>query len=170
MDSRSACILYPLGIIRTPHTCAEKCPVQPCFARGVRGSVELHPGYAEGLQGIEDFSHLWLIYHLHQSGAAPLVVTPLLTDEPKGVFACRYPSRPNALGLSLVKLLARKRHLLEIEDVDMLDGTPILDIKPYVPRFDAAESANGGWFETLNPAQAFLRGTRSTTLRETCND
>jgi len=160
MNTTGSLLFQSLGIIRTPHICAEKGPIQPCFARGVRGHVEVFPKYAEGLQGVDEFTHLWLIYHLHQAAPAPLVVTPFLADQPKGIFACRYPSRPNPIGLSLVKLVRREGHILEVEDVDVLDGTLLLDIKPYVPRFDMAEAASGGWTDALNPTEAIQRGTR----------
>jgi len=113
------------------------------------------------LQGIEAFSHLHLIYHLHRVASGPLVVTPFMIDEPKGVFACRYPVRPNALGLSVVKLVEVNGCSLIVEDVDMLDGSPLLDIKPFYPKSDVPERTWGGWTEQVDPAEAERRGSRS---------
>ena len=149
-----------LGVIRTPHQEPGRTPIQPCFARGVRGEIQLDPALAEGLQGIEGFSHLHLIYHLHRAKAGPLVVTPFLVDEPKGVFACRHPGRPNALGLSVVKLVEVRGCSLIVEDVDMLDGSPLLDIKPFFPKADVPEGAWGGWTEQVSPVEAERRGRR----------
>jgi len=149
-----------LGIIRTPHQQLERTPIQPCFARGTRGEIHLDPAFQEGLKDIEAFSHLHLIYHLHRTGPGPLVVTPFMLDEPKGVFACRYPVRPNALGLSVVKLVGVAGCTLVIEDVDMLDGTPLLDIKPFYPRSDVPDRSWGGWTEQVDPEEAERRGRR----------
>lgn len=149
-----------LGVIRTPHLEPDRTPIQPCFARGIRGEIQLDPVLAEGLKGIEEFTHLHLIYHLHKVEPGPLVVTPFMLDEPKGVFACRYPVRPNALGLSVVKLVGVEGCLLTIEDVDMLDGTPLLDIKPFYPKSDIPERSSGGWTERVEPGEAERRGRR----------
>ena len=157
---RTTVSLQPLGLIRTPHQEAALTPIQPCFARGVRGEVHLDPAWADGLMGLEEFTHLHLIYHLHRVQPGPLVVTPFMSDEPKGVFACRYPVRPNALGLSVVRLVAVEGLRLVVEDVDMLDGTPLLDIKPYYPKADLPEGAWGGWTERVSDATAEQRGRR----------
>ncbi|MBP1626830.1 MAG: putative cytosolic protein [Holophagaceae bacterium] len=155
--------IHPIGVIRTPHKEAEKTPIQPCFAREIRGEIEVNPEFAEGLMGIEGFSHLHLIYHLHQAGPGPLVVKPFLTDEPTGIFACRYPERPNSIGLSVVRLLGVEGCRLQVEDVDMLDGSPLLDIKPYYPKSDRPEGAWGGWTEGVSPQEAQRRGKRGFT-------
>ena len=152
--------LHYLGFIRTPHRELDRTPIQPCFARGVRGEIQLDPALAEGLKGIEEFTHLHLIYHLHRVEPGPLVVTPFMLDEPKGIFACRYPVRPNALGLSVVRLVGVDGCSLMVEDVDMLDGTPILDIKPFYPKLDVPEHAWGGWTERVDADEAERRGTR----------
>jgi tRNA (adenine37-N6)-methyltransferase len=152
--------IQPLGLIRTPHQDPAQTPIQPCFARGIRGEIQLDPHWAEGLMGVEEFSHLHLIYHLHRAAPGSLVVTPFMSDEPKGVFACRYPARPNALGLSVVKLVAVEGTRLVIEDVDMLDGTPLLDIKPYYPKADLPEGSWGGWTEHVSDDVAERRGRR----------
>lgn len=138
--------LTPIGVIRTPFTTLEGMPIQAVAAAGVPGRVELAPEFAPGLRDIEGFSHLILIYHLHQMTTPALEVTPFLDTQPRGVFATRSPRRPNALGLSTVRLLHVEGSTLHIEQVDMLDGTPLLDIKPYVPRFDDRAEARIGWF------------------------
>lgn len=149
-----------VGILRTPHLEPDRTPIQPCFARGVRGEIHLDPAFEEGLRGIEEFTHLHLIYLLHRAEPARLVVTPFMIDEPKGIFACRYPARPNAIGLSLVRLTGVQGCRLFIEDVDMLDGTPLLDIKPYYPPADAPEGASAGWLARVDPGEAERRGRR----------
>jgi tRNA-Thr(GGU) m(6)t(6)A37 methyltransferase TsaA len=153
-------ILAPLGIIHTPHQDPEQTPIQPCFAQGVLGEVHLDPAYAAGLEGLEAFSHIFLIYHLHQAQLGPLVVKPYLSEVPKGVFACRYPHRPNALGMSLVRLVGIDGTRIAFEGADMLDGTPLLDIKPYYPNADHPEAAWGGWTEHLDPEETQRIGSR----------
>ena len=152
--------LQPMGLIRTPHQVPDQTPIQPCFAEGIRGEIHLDPAYAEGLEGLEAFSHVFLIYHLHRAEPGPLRVKPFLLDESKGIFACRYPHRPNALGLSLVRLVAIKGSTVVFEGADMLDGTPLLDIKPYYPQADRPDSAWGGWTEQLDPVEARRIGSR----------
>lgn len=137
--------LHPIGLLRTPFSEPSGTPIQPSGARGVRGSIELFPEFAEGLKDLDGFSHLVLLYYFDRSSAPRLRVVPYLDHEERGVFATRAPSRPNALGISVVRLLAVDGARLEIEDVDMLDGTPLLDIKPYVPAFDAEGDVRVGW-------------------------
>jgi len=153
-------LLQPLGILRTPHQEADQTPIQPCFAAGVRGEIHLDPAYQEGLQGLEDFSHAFLIYHLHRAKPGPLQVRPFMLNELKGVFACRFPQRPNALGLSLVRLVAIQGCTVHFEGADMLDGTPLLDIKPYYPKADCPAAAWGGWTEALDPEDTRRIGRR----------
>jgi tRNA-Thr(GGU) m(6)t(6)A37 methyltransferase TsaA len=136
----------PIGIIHSPYHEIEGMPIQPCAAIGIRGTVEIKPEYVSGLKDIEGFSHLILIYHLHVSKGFSLEVIPFLDDSPKGVFATRAPKRPNAIGLSTVKLINVKDNMLCIENVDILDNTPLLDIKPYVPQFDVQGRAEIGWY------------------------
>jgi len=152
--------LQPLGLIRTPHQVLDRTPIQPCFAEGIRGEIHLAPAYAEGLEGLDAFSHAFLIYHLHCAEPGPLRVKPFLLDELKGIFACRYPHRPNALGLSLVRLVAIEGLRVIFEGADMLDGTPLLDIKPFYPKADRPDAAWGGWTEQLDPAEARRIGSR----------
>ena len=137
----------PIGTIHSPFTDIAGMPIQPAGARGVQGTVEVMPKYAAGLQDIEGFSHIMLIYALHRCNGFSLEVKPFLDPLPHGIFATRAPKRPNAIGLSLVRLTGRSSTTLNIEDVDILDGTPLLDIKPYVPAFDSQCDAKAGWFD-----------------------
>jgi tRNA-Thr(GGU) m(6)t(6)A37 methyltransferase TsaA len=143
--NESEIIFRPIGVIRTPYTRQAGTPVQPAFAGGTAGTVELLEPYAEGLKDVEMFSHLILLYVFDRAGPAALTCVPYLDDTQRGVFACRAPSRPNPLGLSVVRLVARHDNVLRVQDVDMLDRTPLLDIKPYVPQFDAHPEALSGW-------------------------
>jgi tRNA-Thr(GGU) m(6)t(6)A37 methyltransferase TsaA len=136
----------PIGVVRSPFTTLEGMPLQTVAAQGVRGSVEVEPAYAEGLKDLAAFSHLILLTHLHQMSGYSLEATPYLDDQPHGIFATRSPRRPNPIGLSVVRLIAIQDTTLIIEDIDLLDDTPVLDIKPYVPAFDARETERIGWF------------------------
>jgi tRNA-Thr(GGU) m(6)t(6)A37 methyltransferase TsaA len=135
----------PIGQIRSPFTQREQTPIQP-YRSQAAGRVEVLPAYADGLKDLEGFSHIILLYVFHR--AAPgydLTVVPFLDDEPKGVFATRYPRRPNPIGLSVVRLAGREGRVLQVDGIDVLDGTPLLDIKPYAPPFDAYPDARSGW-------------------------
>lgn len=137
-----------IGTIHSPFRERVGMPVQPVGATDVRGYIEMAPDVAEGLLDIEGFSHLILIYCLHQAKQAELVVTPFMDSQAHGIFATRSPARPNPIGLSVVRLLARVGNRLDIANVDILDGTPLLDLKPYVPEFDSyPEAPRIGWFE-----------------------
>jgi tRNA (adenine37-N6)-methyltransferase len=135
----------PIGRIHSPFQDVQGMPIQPSGAEGVAGTVELFPEYAEGLKDIEGFSHIILLYHLHLSTAYALQVKPFLDDHLHGVFATRAPKRPNAIGISVVRLLTVTSNIVRIENVDVVDGTPLLDIKPYVPEFDARQVERIGW-------------------------
>ncbi len=153
--------LQAIGVIHSPHARPEETPIQPVFARGIQGTAELLREYADGLRDIEGFSHLYLIYWLHRADAPRLVVKPFLDDTPRGVFATRAPCRPNPIGLSVVRLVRRDANVLHLEDVDVLDGTPLLDVKPYVPRFNPAEGIRCGWVESVDEQVAAERGRRA---------
>jgi tRNA-Thr(GGU) m(6)t(6)A37 methyltransferase TsaA len=153
-------VCRPVGIIYSQHKEQEKTPIQPGFARGIPGRVEIFPEFEEGLEDIEAFTHLILLYHLHRAGEPQLKVTPFLDEKPRGVFATRHPRRPNRIGLSVVRLVGREGNILHLEDVDILDGTPLLDVKPYMPRFDAPPDAGGGWTDGIDPGEAWKRGRR----------
>ena len=160
--------LEPIGIIRSEHQEPEKTPIQPVCAEGSPGRVTVFPQYAEGLDDIEGFSHLHLIYWFHRAtdiarsiaGPSPLKVVPFLDDVPRGVFATRTPVRPNPLGLSVVRLVERRGAELLVEDLDVLDGTPLLDIKPYVEGFDLRIGTRGGWTEQVSSETFLRRGER----------
>ena len=160
--------LEPIGVIHSEHHVAKQTPIQPVCAEGSPGRVEVFPQYAEGLDDVEAFSHLHLIYWLHRaheiagsvSTPSPLKVVPFLDDVPRGVFATRAPVRPNPLGLSIVRVVARRGADLFVEDLDVLDGTPLLDIKPYVTRFDAREGARCGWTDEVDARTFAERGSR----------
>jgi tRNA-Thr(GGU) m(6)t(6)A37 methyltransferase TsaA len=137
----------PIGVIHSPFTDIEGMPIQPTGAPGIQGTVEVFPEFTEGLKDVEGFSHVILLYHFHRVQEARLVVTPFMDSQSHGVFATRAPKRPNPIGLSIVKLLGIEQNILHIENVDILDGTPLLDIKPYVPEFDRPQADRVGWLE-----------------------
>jgi tRNA-Thr(GGU) m(6)t(6)A37 methyltransferase TsaA len=137
----------PIGVIHSPFAELEGMPIQPAGASGTQGTVELFPEYREGLKDLEGFSHIILLYHFHRSQGFDLQVIPFLDCKPRGLFATRAPRRPNPIGLSVVKLLDIRGGTLQIENIDILDGTPLLDIKPYVPEFDGPTAARTGWLE-----------------------
>ena len=150
----------PIGIIHSEHALEEKTPVQSVFAGNSRGLAEVFPEYADGLADIENFSHVYLIYHLHKVNGAKLKVNPFLQDKEHGIFATRAPWRPNAIGLSIVELVKREGNILHLKGVDILDGTPILDIKPYSARFDHIQAERSGWMDEVDDATANERGKR----------
>ncbi len=151
-------IYYPIGLVHTPFKEIEGMPIQPTGATGVQGTIEILPDFVEGLQDIEGFSHIILLYHFHRVEAASLTVPPFLDSRPHGVFATRAPKRPNPIGLSIVRLLRREENILHVENIDLLDETPLLDIKPYVPEFDQQPVERVGW---LAQAKGKVRNKRS---------
>ena len=139
-------IVYkPIGMIRSPFTDVEGMPIQASGAAGVKGTVELDADLEAGLKDLDGFSHIILIYCFHLSKGCSLHVHPFLDNTLRGVFATRVPRRPNAIGLSVVRLIGISGSTLTIEDVDVMDGTPLLDIKPFVPDFDNREAQRTGW-------------------------
>jgi tRNA-Thr(GGU) m(6)t(6)A37 methyltransferase TsaA len=139
--------IEPIGIIHTPFKTASEAPIQPRYSEGAAGTVEIYSRFEEGLSDLDGFSHLILIYHLHLSEGYSLRVKPYLDSNLRGVFATRAPRRPNPLGLSVVRLDKIERNILYVANVDMVDGTPLLDIKPYVPEFDKNEKIEIGWLK-----------------------
>ena len=137
----------PIGVVHSPHKEPKGTPIQPAAAKGIIATVEVFPEYVEGLKDLEGFSHVILIYHFHLSKGASLSVKPYLDTEAHGVFAMRGPSRPNPIGISAVGLVGVDDNMLRVEGVDIVDGTPLLDIKPYVPEFDVREVEGIGWLE-----------------------
>jgi tRNA-Thr(GGU) m(6)t(6)A37 methyltransferase TsaA len=157
----SESIVYkPIGVIRSEHTQPEKTPIQPVYSQGCRGRAEVFPEFAAGLRDLEGFSHIYLVYHMHKADEPRLVVKPFLQDMERGVFATRAPCRPNPIGLSIVKLVRREGNILHLDGVDVLDGTPLLDIKPYTAKFDCIEGTRNGWQDEVNEETARLRGRR----------
>ena len=139
--------ISPIGIIRTPFKDVKGMPVQPMAADGVKGYIELKPEYCKGLKDIEGFSHLTLVYRFHKIEGYSLEVTPFMDIVPHGIFATRSPKRPNAIGISTVRLIEVKDNRIYIEQVDMLDETPLIDIKPFYPRYDNRTDTRAGWLE-----------------------
>jgi tRNA-Thr(GGU) m(6)t(6)A37 methyltransferase TsaA len=139
--------LRPIGVIRTPFRKKEGAPIQGHLAPETTGTVEVFPEFAEGLKDVEGFSHIVLVYWFHESQGYKLLAKPFLDDVERGIFAIRAPRRPNPVGLTTVRLARREGSVLHICGVDMLDGTPLLDIKPYVPEFDRFEDVRRGWLE-----------------------
>jgi tRNA (adenine37-N6)-methyltransferase len=137
--------LTPIGIIHSPHQRAGGTPIQAALATGVRGTVEVYPEFAAGLRDLDGFERIWLVYWFDRAKAAELVVTPYLDTMPRGLFATRAPCRPNPIGLSAVRLLDVGGNIVQVEGLDILDGTQLLDIKPYVPAFDAFQAKRIGW-------------------------
>jgi tRNA-Thr(GGU) m(6)t(6)A37 methyltransferase TsaA len=142
-------MMKPIGVIHTPFNDKSQTPIQPTRSQAT-GQVEVFPEFARGLQDLEEFSHIILLYAFHCSSGYSLQVKPFLDDQLRGLFATRHPCRPNPIGLSVVRLLAYRENILDIEGVDMLDGTPLLDIKPYVPDFDVRTDVKTGWYARRN--------------------
>jgi tRNA (adenine37-N6)-methyltransferase len=145
LQERAEMTMEPIGIIHTQFKTKEQCPIQPVYAPGSSGQVEVFIEYEQGLKDIEGFSHIYLIYEFDRSGKIEMVRPTFLDDEPHGIYASRHPCRPNGIGLSIVRLVQHDGNVLTIEGADMLDGTPLLDIKPYIPKFDAISGAHEGW-------------------------
>jgi tRNA-Thr(GGU) m(6)t(6)A37 methyltransferase TsaA len=140
-----AIVYLPIGIIHSPFEGIENVPIQSVAAGGICGSVEVFAEYAAGLKDLAGFSHIILLYHFHRVAQTRLIVVPFLDREPRGVFATRAPTRPNPIGLSVVRLLSVEGNVLRVENVDIVDNTPLLDLKPYVPEFDHHEVERTGW-------------------------
>lgn len=152
--------LEPIGVIQTPWKSPEGMPIQPVGAGDARGQAVIRPHLAEGLRDLEGFQRVFLIYLLHDPrgrGEPRLSVTPFLDQVPRGIFATRAPCRPNPVGLSVVELLGVEGNRVHLRGVDMLDGTPLLDIKPYVPRFDCFPGSRAGWFENRQEKAVTVR-------------
>ena len=135
----------PIGIIHSPFDTPQGTPIQPAGARGVEGHIDIVPEFTPGLDDLAGFSHIYILYHFHLSRKFSLTVKPFLDDQERGLFATRAPSRPNPIGLSVVRLIDITDGRLKILDVDVVDRTPLLDIKPYVPEFDVFQTERIGW-------------------------
>lgn len=138
----------PIGIVHSPFKTAQGTPIQPKGdEQQTEAQIEILPQYIEGLLHLEGFSHIYVLFHLHLAQSKGLHVVPFLDTEAHGVFATRSPERPNGIGLSVVELLRVEANILHIRNIDLLDGSPILDIKPYIPQFDVHNTTKNGWFE-----------------------
>lgn len=140
-------IYQPIGIIHSPFTDLRDMPIQPTSDSSAAGTIEIFPEFAAGLKDLSGFSHIFLITHLHEAHFSELTVTPFLDSEPRGLFATRAPNRPNPIGLSLVKLARIDGNILHVQNLDMLEGTPLLDIKPFIPQFEDTADLRTGWLE-----------------------
>jgi len=160
MKSDVAVTYRPIGVLRSEHTVAGQTPIQPAYAKGCQGRAEVLPEFAEGLTDLEGFSHVYIIYHFHQAQPAKMKVKPFMQDAEHGVFATRAPCRPNPIGISIVELVRREGNVLYIDGVDVLDGTPLLDIKPYTAKFDRIETTRNGWQDEVNEETARRLGRR----------
>lgn len=140
-------IINPIGVIHTPFQDVENMPIQPIAAEGVKGYIELFPEYVKGLKDLDGFSHITLVFRFHRVEGYSLEVIPFMDNQPRGIFSCKAPKRPNAIGISTVKLMSIEGNILHIEQVDILDGTPLIDIKPFYPRYDNRENVTIGWLE-----------------------
>jgi tRNA-Thr(GGU) m(6)t(6)A37 methyltransferase TsaA len=136
----------PIGIIHTKIVYKEDVPIQSIFAKNLKGTVEVFPQYTAGLKDIKGFSHLFLLYHFHLSDGYSLTAKPFLDNVKRGIFSIRHFRRPNPIGISLVRLDKVRGNILEVSGVDIVDGTPLLDIKPYIPKFDSRVNAKTGWY------------------------
>ncbi len=150
--------IKPIGIIHSPHTTIEDMPIQPKGASGIEGYVLMDEKYIDGLQDLEGFSHIYLLYSFHEATRTELIVTPFMDKQTRGVFSTRSPLRPNHIGLSIVQLERIEGNKLIVKNLDVLDGTPLLDIKPYMEKFDAVQESVSGW---LQASDKEIRKTRS---------
>ncbi len=139
--------ISPIGMIKTPFNDLKGMPIQPSGARDIQGTIEIHPEYEQGLRNVEGFSHIILLYHFHKSTGYDLMVTPFLDNKERGLFSTRAPRRPNPIGLSIVELLGRQGPRLFIKGIDVVNNTPLIDLKPYVPEFDIKQVTATGWLE-----------------------
>ena len=153
-------VFQSIGIIHSPHKEISKIPIQPVFCNGIEGTVVLDIEYADGLKDLQEFSHIYLFYYFHQSRKICLRLKPYLSDQEYGIFATRAPHRPNKLGMSLVRLIRIKDNILHVKDIDILNDTPLLDIKPYIQRFDSKKNTISGWQDTISDDAASMRGLR----------
>ena len=151
--------IQPIGVIRTPFLRAAGTPIQSSVSRGAEGQVELFAEFADGLKDVEGFDRLWLLYSFDRASEPQLLVRPYLDRVERGVFATRSPARPNRIGMSAVRLLGVRGATLLVSDVDMLDGSPLLDIKPYVPAFDHFAVERVGWYQSV-PAEGAVADGR----------
>jgi len=146
--------MSPIGVIHSPHKKPEGVPIQPVFTEGITAEIEVYPEFQQGLQDLDGFSHIILLYFFHKSKDYRLLCRPFLDNKERGLFATRAPKRPNPIGLSIVELLKIDNNMIIIGSPDMIDGTPLLDIKPYIDVFDVKKKVKNGWYDAAaNRAQ-----------------
>lgn len=138
--------IKPIGIIHSPFKSKEETPIQPFRSKAI-GRIEVFKKYQQGLQDIDGFSHIIIVYEFHKSKGYALKVRPYMDVKLRGLFATRAPRRPNQIGMSVVKLIKRRGNILTVKNIDIIDGAPLLDIKPYVPEFGAGERVKIGWLK-----------------------
>ena len=138
----------PIGIIHTPFKQIQNMPIQPSAASGIKGYIDIKEKFIEGLNDLDGFSHIYLLYHLHLSNSFKLKVIPFLDNQDRGLFSTRAPKRPNPIGLSVVKLIKIRDNIIDVENVDIVDGTPLLDIKPYVREMEGVTDYKIGWLSS----------------------
>lgn len=151
-------LFKPIGLIHSPYTEAKGTPLQARAAKGARGTVELYEPFMTGLKDLEGFERIWLLYYFHKAPPPRLLVTPLLDSEERGVFSTRAPTRPNPIGMTPVRLINIEGRILHVEGIDVLDGTPLLDIKPYFPLFDSFKTSVNGWLDDSEVASRLGSG------------
>jgi tRNA-Thr(GGU) m(6)t(6)A37 methyltransferase TsaA len=144
--------INPIGIIHSPHKSVEDMPIQPKGASEVSGHIIVDEKYIEGLQDLDGFSHIYLLYSFHQAKRTEMHVTPFMDKQTRGVFATRSPLRPNHIGISIVNLIRVEGNKVFVKGIDILDGTPLLDIKPYIEAFDAVTDSVSGWLKASDEA------------------
>ncbi|MCB2153514.1 tRNA (N6-threonylcarbamoyladenosine(37)-N6)-methyltransferase TrmO [bacterium] len=158
--SCSEYVCQSIGIIHSEHSTPESTPVQPAYAKGCVGVVEVSEEFAEGLRDLDGFSHIYLIYHFDRADTPRLILKPFLQDVERGLFSTRAPARPSGIGISIVELLGRDGNKLHVDRLDVLDRTPLLDIKPYTAKFDCIPNTRNGWQDEVDEQTAQLRGKR----------
>ena len=149
--------MKPIGTIHSPFTTLEDMPIQPKGAGDVIGTIELEDQYREGLADLDGFSHIYLLYEFHMAKRTALTVTPFMDTRPRGVFSTRSPLRPNHIGISIVKLIGVDKNTLTVQGIDVLNGSPLLDIKPYITAFDSVQQSRSGWMKSSEEEVACKR-------------
>jgi len=158
---RKEILFKPIGTIHSDFKDTDKIPIQPVFADDSKGYLKISPKFVDGLRDLDGFSHIYLFFHLHKVQKVKLLVKPYLEDTERGVFSTRAPSRPNPLGFSLVKLDKIIGNIVHVSQIDILDSTPLIDIKPFIPRFDYRDNTTQGWISEVDEEEAKRRGTRA---------
>ncbi len=153
--------MMPIGIIKTRFETKANIPIQPTSGIGEQGNIEIFDEYLPALEGLDSFSHIILLYYFHKADNLKLKARPFMDETERGIFSIRAPIRPNKIGMSIVRLIKIEKNVLLVEDIDILNNTPLLDIKPYVPEFDIKADANSGWIsKSQNEINAFKSDDR----------